>query len=193
MTYREVLIMRKNLDEVNPIEGVNVKFLYAVSKNKEKLDSIIKHLDGLKKPSDEINEFWKKLDELNTKYAEVDETGTVVYSTAMVNGEPRKAYKKVIGEGNPDSKYTKEVEKLREKHKKAIDAYEEAIRRYNTMLDNELEEDGCDKGTYRKHMIDLDIVPAGLHPKAMDGCLPFIKDEELAETKPPDDKTKKQK
>lgn len=178
MTYRDILIMRNNLEQVNPIEGTNPKFLYAVSRNKARLDSIIKHLDGIKKPSEEIEEFWKKLDEINKKHAETDETGTVQYITAQIDGVMKKAYKKVIGEGNPESKYTKEVDKLKLKYQDAVDKYEGKIKNYNKMLDEELPE-----GDYRIFWIDFEIVPAGLNPRGMDGCLPFIK--EIAEPEGP--------
>lgn len=176
MTYRDVIVMRRNLDQVNPLEGTNAKFLYAVSKNKAKLDSIIKHLDNTKKPSDEMVKYWEKLDEINKKFAETDESGTVLYTNISVEGQTRKAYKKVVGEGNPDSKYTKEIEKLKEKFRADLDKYEAAIKKYNELLEEEVEE--FKTGEKRFHMIDLEIVPSGLNPLAMDGCLPFIKDQE---------------
>jgi hypothetical protein len=171
MTYREILVMRNNLDLVDTIRDANPKFLYAVAKMKARLDSIMKTLDSLKKPSEKIQEFWQKLDEINKKHAETDESGTVLYTSVTMDGQHRKAYKKVIGEGNPESKYTKEVDKLKEKYKSEIDEYEANVKKYNAMLDEKLPD-----GELRMHFIDLDIVPAGLNPKAMDGCLPFIKD-----------------
>ena len=180
MTYRDILIMRMNLDQVNAIDGTNPRFTYAVSRNKARLDSIIKHLDGIKKPSEDIEEFWRKLDEINKAHAETDESGTVQYTNIQIDGQIKKAYKKVVGEGNPDSKYTKAVDKLREKYKAQIEQYEDQVKAYNKILDDEVPDDD-----FRKFMIDLDIVPAGLNPRAMDGCFPFIKeieqDEEPAE------------
>jgi len=171
MTYRDILIMRQNLDSVNAIDGTNPRFTYAVSRNKAKLDSIIKILDGMKKPTAQIEEFWQKLDELNKKHAEMDESGTVIYTTVPVNGEMKKAYKKVIGEGNPTSTYSKEVDKLKKEYKADIDKFDAAIKAYNEHLDTEVPD-----GDYRKFMIDLEIVPTGLSPRGMDGCLPFIKE-----------------
>ena len=171
MTYRDILIMKNNLDLVNTIEGTNPKFLYAVSRNKARIESIIKTLDTIKKPSEKMLEFWQKLDDINKKYAETDDKGTVLYATITLDGQNKRAYKKVIGEGNPTSLYTKEVDKLKEKYKGEIDKYEADVKSYNEMLDNEVPD-----GDYRKFWIDFDIVPAGLNPKAMDGCLPFIKE-----------------
>ena len=188
MTYRDVIIQRNNLEMVNSLEGTNPKFTYAVSKNKRFLDSIIKLLDEIKKPSEKIEEYWRKLDEINKKHAETDESGTVLYTTITVDGQPRKAYKKVVGEGNPDSKYTKETEKLKKEFQADIDKYEKQVKAYNEMLDNELPE-----GELRVHWIDLEIVPAGLNQKGMDGCLPFIKDTDQPEEKPAEEKESKLK
>jgi len=180
-TYRDVLIMRDNLDQVNQIDGTDPKFLYAVSRNKSRLDSIIKHLNNIKKPSDEMTAFWKDLDEINKNYAEVDDTGTVLYVNVQFDGRAQKGYKKVIGEGNPDSPYTKEVNELKAKNQDEIDKYEASVKQYNTMLDEEVPEED-----YRKFMIDFSIVPKGLHPRAMDGCLVFVREvpqEEKVEKK----------
>ena len=173
MKYRDVLIMRSNLDHVNTTEG-SAKFLYVVCKNKARLDTVIRDLDSLRKPSEAIEEFWRKLDEINKIFAATDESGTVEYTSVNVNGEIKKAYKKVIGEGNPESPYSKEVDKLREKFQTDIDKFEDGAKRYNKMLDEEVIE-----GDFRIFWIDFDIVPDGLNVKAMDGCLPFIK--EIAE------------
>lgn len=190
MTYRDLLIMRSNLDHVNTTDGTSAKFLYAVCRNKARLDSIIKTLESLKKPSEAIEEFWRKLDEINKKFAETDESGTVEYTNQNVNGEMRKAYKKVIGEGNPTSPYSKEVDVLKEKYKTDIDKFEDGAKRYNKMLDEEVAE-----GDYRIFWIDFDIVPAGLSVRAMDGCLPFIKEiaenDAVVEDKKPEKKAKK--
>jgi hypothetical protein len=188
MTYRDLIIMRNNLDLVNTIEGTNPKFLYAVSRNKARLDTIIKTLDSLKKPSETIEDFWRKLDEINKKHAETDDSGTVQYTTISLDGQTKKAYKKVIGEGNPTSKYTKEVNELKKKFQDDIDKYEANIKNYNKMLDEEVPE-----GDYRIFWIDFEIIPAGLNPRAMDGCLPFTKEVEQSEDKPSDEDKKELK
>ena len=38
MTYRDIVKAKTNLDRVNFIEGADPKFLYAVAKNKAKLE-----------------------------------------------------------------------------------------------------------------------------------------------------------
>ena len=188
MTYRDILIMRMNLDQVNAIDGTNPKFIYAVSRNKARLDSIIKGINEIKKPSEDIEEFWRKFDETNKKHAETDESGTVQYTTIQLDGQEKKAFKKVIGEGNPESKYSKELAKLRDEYKDQLEKYEGQIKSYNKMLDEEVPADD-----FRKFMIDLEIVPAGLNPKAMDGCLPFIKEVEQDEEPVKEEKESKLK
>lgn len=185
MIYREVLIARENLNHVNAIDSADPKFLYAVSRNKAHLDSVIKHLDSIKKASDTMNEFWQKLDEINKKYADRDESGTVQYTAVNVGGEVKKAYKKVIGEGNPDSAYTKEVDDLRKKYQGEIDKYDAGIKRYNEMLDIEVPD-----GDLRVFMIDFNIIPKGLNPRAMDGCLYFTREIEDGSAKKEESKPK---
>lgn len=173
MTYKDIIIMRRNLDFVEQTKEADPKFLYAVSKMKRRADSIIETLNSIKKPSEKIEEYWKKFDELNKKFAEKDDTGTVIYTTIPVGGQQRKAFKKVIGEGNPNSNYEHECDALKDEYKNDIDIQESKNKKYNEMLDVVVPKD-----EFRLHMIDIDIVPNGIHPLAMDGIIWFIKEDE---------------
>jgi phenylalanyl-tRNA synthetase alpha subunit len=169
MIYRDLLIMRDNLDLINVINDVDPMFLYAVSRNKLKINEIIKSIDSIKKPSEKIEEFWRKVNEINMKYAEADESGNIQYINTQIEGQLRQAFKKIIGMENPNSDYSKEINNLKKEYQEEIDNYDQQIKNYNTMLEKEIS-----KEDFHMFMIDLEIVPKGLHPKAMDGCFPFI-------------------
>jgi predicted AlkP superfamily phosphohydrolase/phosphomutase len=173
MTYKEAVTMRKNLDAVNQVAGTSARFLYAVSRNKDHLDSVIKHLNKTVEASKDIQEYRKEIEKINLKHSLKDEDGSVQYTNVpMPNGMQRRAFKKIVGEGNPDSEYEKEVAKLEKKFDKQISEHEARIKKYEEMLDSDIPADDL-----RLFMIDLDIVPDGLHPRAMDGIIPFIKEE----------------
>jgi hypothetical protein len=173
MTYKEAINMRKNLDSVNQVNGASARFLYAVSRNKDHLDSVIKHLNKTVEASKDIQEYRKEIEKINLKHSLKDEDGSVQYTNIpMPNGMQRRAFKKIVGEGNPESEYEKEVAKLEKKFDKQISEHEAKIKKYEEMLDSDIPD-----GDLRLFMIDLDIVPDGLHPKAMDGIMPFIKEE----------------
>ncbi len=176
MTYKDVIEMRNNLDQVNHIEGADAKFVYAVAKNKRRLDQIIKDLNKMIEPSDEIIKYREEVDKINQEFAEKDPDGTVGY---IFDAQFGRMYRKVIGNGNPLSPYSKKIEALKKTYKKDIDEHEKKEKAYKQLLKEELPEE-----EYRKYMIDLDIVPAGLHPLGMSGCLEFIKDTEKEEEKP---------
>jgi hypothetical protein len=170
MTYNDLIEMRNNLDQVNNIEGANAKFVYAVAKNKRRLDQIIKDLDKMIEPTEELTEYRKAIEKINQEFAEKDLDGTVGYTFDPKYG---RMYRKIVGIGNPESAYSRKIEKLKEKYKNAIDEHEKKVKSYTDLLKEDVPED-----EYRKHMIDLDIVPNGLNPVGMSGCLEFIKDSE---------------
>lgn len=172
MTYKEAVNMRKNLDMVNQVNGASARFLYAVSRNKDHLDSVIRHLNKTVEQTKDIQEYRKEVEKINQKHALKDEDGSVQYTNVpMPNGMQRRAFKKIVGEGNPNSDYEKEITELESRYDEQIREHEAKIKKYDEMLESEIPD-----GDLRLFMIDLDIVPDGLHPRAMDGVLPFIKE-----------------
>ena len=118
-------------------------------------------------------EYLKSTDELNKKHAVRDAEGTIEYiSVTGNNGRPMQAYKKIVGEGKEGSDYELDLVKLRKKYKETLDQADEKQKAYREHLNNIVPENDL-----KLLMIDLDIVPNGLHPKAMDGCIHFIKDD----------------
>ena len=47
MTYEELIKVKNNLDKIGFVEDADPKFLYAVSKNKQELEKVIKTLKKL--------------------------------------------------------------------------------------------------------------------------------------------------
>lgn len=182
MNYQDVITMKSNLDKVNFIEGANAKFVYAVAKNKSRLESIIKVMNKIIEPSAEITKYREETDKINLEFAEKDPDGTVGYVSHPLYG---RAYRKIVGDGNPKSEHGKKIAALKEKYAKEIKEHEAKLKTYNDLCETDLPED-----EFRKHMIDFEIVPDGLHPAGMSGCLAFIKDEEK-EPKPKEPKSKK--
>lgn len=170
MIYREVIKMKANLDKVNFIEGADPKFGYAVARNKAKAESIIRAMDKTREPSEGIQKYREELDKLNLKYAEKDTDGSVGYVTINTPSGSSRAFRKIIGDGNPGSEYGKALEALKKKYQKDIDEHEAKLKTYTQLLDKEVPAED-----FRMLMIDLDIVPKGLNPAGHDGCLEFIK------------------
>ena len=171
MTYRDVLVMKSNLDQVNFIQGADARFVYAVAKNKARLESIIKVMSKMIDPGEGIVKFRDESDALNQEFAERDPDGTVGYINLTSHGSTVRAYRKIIGDGNSGSDHGKRLNELKEMYKADLEKHEVKIKTYNMLLDTELPEE-----EYRRHMIDLEIIPAGLHPLGMSGCLEFIRE-----------------
>jgi hypothetical protein len=165
--------MKNNLDKVNFIEGADAKFGYAVARNKARAESIIRAMDKTREPSNELNEYRKELDKINLKYAQKDPDGTVGYVMLNSHGGSVRAYRKIVGDGNPDSEHGKEIAALKVEYSAVIKEFEAKTKTYEELLNKDIPEDD-----FRKLIIDLEIVPAGLHPDAMSGCLEFIKEQE---------------
>lgn len=170
MKYGDVPKMKANLDKVNFIENANHKFGYAVAKNKEKCEQIIKTMNKLIEPSEALTEYREKADKINTKYAEKDADGTVGYVNHPTFG---RSYRKLIGEGNPTSEYSKAMAALDLEYDAAIKEHKAKVKIYTEHLEEEVSGDDN-----RWRMIDESLIPDGLNPAGHDGCLPFIKEEE---------------
>lgn len=185
MTYGELLEKRKKLDSVNFIEKAHHSFVYAVARNKDKMDSIKKSLEKMIAYDTGYEDYLKALDEINRKYAVKDSDGTISFVTISTGKGVQRGYKKLVGEGNPDSPYEKDIKALKDKYKKEISEQEAKEKIYETRLDEEIPADD-----YRIFFIDHDIIPDGLHPVGMEGCLHFIKEPE-EEKKEPEKKSKR--
>ena len=168
MTYLEVIEMRDNLNKVNYIEGANARFLYAVAINKAKLEVIIKAMNIVVEPTPDILFYQKELDRINLRYAEKDQDGTVGYVIHPTFG---RAFRKIVGDGNASSPYMKEVASLKETFSEEIARQEAKNRTYKDLLKMDLPAE-----EFQPLKIDLEIVPAGLHPLGMQGCISFIKE-----------------
>ena len=94
----------------------------------------------------------------------------MAYITLNSHGSSIRSYRKIIGEGNPDSEYGKTITELKQRYKEDLKLYDEKMKTYRALLDKELPAE-----EYHKHMIDIELVPAGLHPLGMDGGLECIK------------------
>ena len=173
MTYGELLEKRRKLDSVNFIPDANNKFVYAVARNKDKMDSIKKSLEKMIKPDDAYVKYQEELDVINRKYAIKDPDGTISFVTIQTKQGVQRGYKKLVGEGNPESDFEKDIKKLKEKYKKEIEEQEAKEKIYDKRLEEEIPEDD-----YRIFFIDADIIPDGLHPVGMEGCLHFTREPE---------------
>ena len=156
MTYGELIDKRKKLNSVNFIETANSKFVYAVARNKDKMDSLIKSLNNMRKPSDEYIKYQEELDVVNRKHALKEADGTIAFVTINTPQGIQRGFKKLIGEGNPESVYEKDLSALKARHKEAIKEQEAKERAYEDRLDAEIPADD-----YRIFFIDADIIPDG--------------------------------
>jgi hypothetical protein len=171
MTYADLLEKRQKLNSVNFIPTANSSFIYAVARNKDKMDSVIKSLNKMIEPSENYKEYQRELDELNREFALKEEDGTIAFVTIPTPKGVQRGFKKLVGEGNSESKYEKALAALKEKYKEDIKEQEQRQKTYEAHLQKEVPPED-----YRVFFIDADIIPDGLHPVGMEGCMPFIKE-----------------
>ncbi len=125
MKKKEVITLHNNLKKLNNLTGV--KFAYAVSRNIGLLEPIIKALQDASVPNKDYFDYEKERVILAEKHSQKDENG----NPKTINDEY------IISDKN---KFTDELEKLRKKHKKAIDDYFSKMEEYRKMLEEEAEE-----------------------------------------------------
>ena len=170
MTYGELVIKRKQLDMVNYIATASGDFIYAVARNKQEMDPIVKATEKIKEHSTEYEKYIEELGVVNRKFALKEEDGTIAYVSYIdrILG-PQRGFKKIVGEGNPESDYEIAIDKLNKKFSEAIKDQKVRDKKYEDYLKQEVP-----KNEYKSFMIKIDLIPDGLHPVGMEGCMHFI-------------------
>jgi hypothetical protein len=80
VTKQQLININNNLFNVSTIKGV--KFAYAVTKNKKKLESEMSALSEMQKPSDSFSEYQQTLQTLARKHARRNKEGQIETQTA---------------------------------------------------------------------------------------------------------------
>jgi hypothetical protein len=185
--YADCLRLFEGLGEVNA-SNMSAKFNYAISKNRNMLEGIIKDLNKTIEETDDFKKYREAKNKILEKYARKDSEGNPI----MVNqdaggGRTIRVYD--VPERfltDPGTSCGIELQSLRKKHKKVIDEREKQIDSYNELLE--------DISEFVPFLIDLKEVPSGLSRRAMDAVFLIIKDEEVMdEKKEPEEKEEKQK
>lgn len=168
MNYLDCLIMNSGLNAVN-VTGMKARFSYAVARNKRLLEPIIKSLEEMVKPSDEMNKFTEERQALLKEHADKDENGDPIVQISMVNGQRRETFK-IPGINNKDNKFTLEMDKLKKKYKKELDEQEAKEKGYENHLVVTVDQ-------FVPITVDMKLVPDGLSQEAMDGVIFMIREE----------------
>jgi len=116
----------------------DIKFRYALAKNRKKLIEEISSMNEMLKPSTEFNEYDRERMDLAAKMANKDKNGKpIVENDAYVFSDK--------------SKFKKEFEKLKKENKKVLDEREKQIKEFNDFLDME--------STFEPHKIKQEDLP----------------------------------
>jgi len=113
------------LKSLENVKGI--KLVYAISKNKDKIESHLRHLEGLLKPNEEYVEFDNKRVAIVEKHAKKDEYGNPVIKND--------SYDVDVDLVKP------EVGELEKEYKKVIDDRKKQIEEFNALLAEEVEID----------------------------------------------------
>jgi len=117
------------------------KFSYALVLNDERIQSNVKAITEIAKPSEAYAEYEKKRHEIIVKYADVDGDGNII-----LNDNRWVVFK----DGMADTA-KEEFASLNEEYKDILDQRAKDIEEYNELLDSDVE--------LNIHMVDLDDVP----------------------------------
>ena len=141
----EAVALYQGLDLVGDFEGV--KFAYGVSKNKKILKTEMEALTDALKPKDEYKKYDKKRIELCEIHANKDKNGKPV----VENGAYRMSNKKA---------FDKELEKLQEKYKKAVDGQKIQDEEYKKLLEEKI--------SVKLNKVDIKNVPEEITGKQLE-------------------------
>jgi polyribonucleotide nucleotidyltransferase len=136
-------------------ELTGARFTYTISKNKEVLKNVVEEIQKTAEMHDNYREYEKERVELNEKYTKRDK-----------DGNPEVKDKNYVIKDK--AKFDEEVEKLKEKHKEAIEEREQQRKDVEELANKEI--------TLDLKTIPLSIVPDKVTVDQMDVLSILIKD-----------------
>jgi len=173
-TNRELGGLYDGLVNVSRVNGANIKFSYAVSKNMRKLKQFIDDLKEVLKPTEEFKKYDTARIEICEKYCEKDEALKPKFT-------PQGNY---IIKPEEQLNFAKEIEKLDHKNKKIVDERKRITEEFESMLDEKVEE-------FELHDILYSTLPETLIPSQLEGILDMVVEDVDPMAKPIEDKKKK--
>ena len=168
MKRSDLYVFREGL-EMAVLPGA--KFTYAVTKNKRRVNTEIKDMEKAKEPSKEFKAYTEAQEEINRKYADKDARGNPKTEQRLVSATRKQTFYIIPDIDDPNSKHSKETEKLEKKHKEEIDIQSEKEEAYHKFLEEKTE--------WKPFMINLDDVPDEIPQRVMERIYFMIRETEL--------------
>jgi len=154
VTKSKLIAINNNLFAVSKVKGV--KFAYAVSKNKRKLEEEMTALHKMQEPEPEYLSYEQELKELAKKHARRD--GNNQPETQIA---PNGAIGYVIDDDNLI--FTESKKKLDKKYKKAISKRKESVEEMDEILNEEI-----DLNTFSFHNVKVSDLPNELNAEELE-------------------------
>lgn len=151
MTKNEIVELYNNLHQIKNLKGA--KFNYAIAKNINILKPEVEAIQETAKPREEFGTYDKARVELCKKHAKKDEAGEVMMKGNDFDIEDMRAF-------------SKELKKLQEEHKQALDDREAQMKELDTLLKEE--------STIELHKIALADVPEDITTVQMNSIFSII-------------------
>jgi len=154
MKNNEILILEQELPKLD-VANMNRYFNYAVQETIERATAKAATIRKVIAPKPDFEEYQSELSKLQVKYSDKDSNGDPI--TVITQEGDRKMERYSIPDiENPKGKFNVAVEKLIEKHKPAIDAYNEGLQ----FLGEENED-------FEPMRVSVENIPDGLSRKEM--------------------------
>lgn len=153
MLNSELIPFWEALEEVQDLPGV--KFAYARSKNKNKIESEIKSLQEAIKPSEDYAKFDKDRIELCEKHCDKDDKDKPVMENSRYVFKNRKNFETAFNG-------------LKKTYNDTLEAREKQIEEYNKLLE--------EKSDFEIHHVLLSDVPDGITGKQLEDVMEMIKE-----------------
>ena len=150
MTNKQILELAEGLPFVD-VPDMTGAFNYAVDANLIEAQRVAPSIEKAIKPDEAMEEYDKKSKKLLEDHSNKDAEGKAISTEHRIGNRLMLQYD-IPGIGDPESKYTKAHEKLKEEHKAVIKAHDKKLE----FLDKENKE-------FKPIMIHVSEIPKGLN------------------------------
>jgi len=165
MELKKSEIQRLYVGLINCANLTGAKFVYAVNRNRKKLEPSIESLDKAREFSEAYQEFDDARIALCEEFADLDKDGK---PKKVITNPITQSYQFVVNEKAVEFEKAFGKLKVSKKHKEAVEARDKQLKEVEDLLE--------EKEKVELHLVDLDKVPDEITSDQMAGIFEIIKE-----------------
>jgi len=148
-------------ESVSMVNLAGSKFTYTVTKNKRKIEQLLKEFDKVREPSKRYKDYVDEVEKLKVEVSNKDDKGNpIIIDGQLSDGTPSKFYD-IPDKENPEGDWMKGLDAIKLKYKDLIEEQKEKEKHFvEVVMHEEIE--------FTPHFVNISDVPKEITQQEMD-------------------------